>query len=696
MTTRPGPASLDPLFRPRAIAIIGASTDPTKIGGRPVAFLKRAGFPGAILPVNPGQAEVQGLRAYARIEDAPEGIDQAIIAVPAAAADAAVAGCIARGVRAIIMFSAGFGEISEDGAAAQRAIADRCRAAGVRLLGPNALGVMNPGDRVFSTFSASLEQHWPKPGRIAVASQSGAVGTYCFTLLEDRGAGISHLITTGNEADVDVADAIAWLATDPATDVIFSYIEGCRDGVRLRAAFALARANGKRVVVTKVGVSDVGAAATQSHTGTLAGSDAGYAAAFEAEGAFRAASISEAADIAVACSVGPLPRGRRLGVVTVSGGAGAFLADAAAEEGLLLPALPEDTQKEIRTILPFAAPRNPVDSTAQVANDRSLLPRMMDIMLQGARFDTVIAFLGFAGENAGAMEAMMPGLTALRDAHPATRFLFCMRAGPAQRAALLGQGFAVTEEPRAAVRTAAALTWIGTRPAAAAAEEILRAAPLPEGPLDEAACKRILAGAGLPFAPERRASTRDEAVEMAEAIGFPVALKVLSPDLAHKSEAGGVRLNLADVASVAQAWDAMMAKVRAKAPDARIDGALLAPMVTGGVETVLGIHRDPVFGPVAMFGLGGVFVEVLKDVAFALAPLTRDAARALILSVKGSALLQGARGRPAVDLDALADALVALSRFAVAHAEDVASVEINPFIALPQGGVGVDAVILRG
>lgn len=696
MTDRPDPKTLDALFRPRSIAIIGASSDPRKIGGRPVNFLKRAGFKGAIIPINPGSAEVQGLKAYPRIEDAPDGIDQAIVAVPAGMAMAAVEGCIARGVRAIVMFSAGFGEIDEKGLHAQRAIAARCREAGVRLLGPNALGIMNQADGVFSTFSASLEQHWPKPGNIAVASQSGAVGTYCFTLLEDRGAGISHLITTGNESDVDISDAIAWLATDPATDVIFSYLEGARDGARLRSALALARANGKRVVLTKVGVSDVGAAATASHTGTLAGSDAGYAAAFNAAGVFRAETISEAADIAVAMSVGPLPKGRRLGVVTVSGGAGAFLADAASAEGLELPPLPDETQKAIREILPFAAPRNPVDSTAQVANDRTLLPRMMDIMMKGAPFDIVIAYLGFAAENAGAMEAMMPGLTSLRDSYPDTRFLFCMRGPVAAKEALLKQGFPVTVEPRDAVRTAAALAWTGEQGPPRVAEPVAKAAPLPEGALDEAACKRILAAAGVPFAQERTATNATEAVAAAGAIGFPVAMKVLSPDLAHKSEVGGVRLGLADAAAVSEAWDGMMASVRAKAPNARIEGALIAPMIAGGVETVIGMHRDPVFGPVMMFGLGGVFVEVLKDVAFALAPLTPETARKLILSVKGAALLKGARGKPPVDLDALTDALVALSRFAAAHADEVASVEINPFIALPKGGVGVDAVILRG
>ena len=321
---------------------------------------------------------------------------------------------------------------------------------------------------------------------------------------------------------------------------------------------------------------------------------------------------------------------------------------------------------------------------------------MMDIMMKGAPFDIVIAYLGFAAENAGAMEAMMPGLTSLRDSYPDTRFLFCMRGPVAAKEALLKQGFPVTVEPRDAVRTAAALTWTGEQGPPRVAEPVAKAAPLPEGALDEAACKRILAAAGVPFAEERTATNATEAVAAAGAIGFPVAMKVLSPDLAHKSEVGGVRLGLADAAAVSEAWDGMMASVRAKAPNARIEGALVAPMIGGGVETVIGMHRDPVFGPVMMFGLGGVFVEVLKDVAFALAPLTPETARKLILSVKGAALLKGARGKPPVDLDALTDALVALSRFAAAHADEIASVEINPFIALPKGGVGVDAVILRG
>jgi acyl-CoA synthetase (NDP forming) len=692
-------AGLDALFRPGSVAVIGASADPAKIGGRPVDFLKRAGFRGRILPVNPRSPEIQGLPAFASLDDVPGPVDQAIVAVPAAMVAGAVEACARKGVRAVVTFSAGFGETGEEGRRAQEALAARCRAAGMRLLGPNSLGLINPGDGVLSTFSASIGPHWPRPGRIAVASQSGAVATYCYTLLADRGAGISHLVCTGNEAEIDVSACIAWLAEDPATEVILAYLEGCRDGARLRAALRHARARGKRVVAMKVGVSELGAAATASHTGTLAGSDAGYRAAFEEAGVWRAASLSEAADVAAACVAGrSLPKGRRVGVVTTSGGAGAFLADAAAAEGMELPALPGEAQAAIRALLPFAAPRNPVDCTAQVANDRSLLPRMLGIMLEAGRFDLLIAYLGFMGERPDAMERTMPDLRALRDAHPGTRFVLCMRSTREVREALLAEGFPTVVEPAEAMRIAAALAWLGEREEAApgAPGVVPAAAPLP-GPeaLDEAECRRILAEAGIPFVPQRVAATAEEAAGAAAALGFPVALKVLSPDIAHKSDVGGVRLGLRDAGEVRAALAAMMAEVREKAgPGARIGGAIVSPMVTGGVETVLGVTRDPVFGPLVMFGLGGVFLETFKDVAFRIAPVDRATALGMIRSVKGRALLEGARRRPPVDLAALAEAIVALSRFAAAQGEALESAEVNPFIALPAGGVGVDAVIL--
>ncbi|WP_188904361.1 acetate--CoA ligase family protein [Caldovatus sediminis] len=694
---------LDALFRPRSIAIIGASTDPRKLGGRPLANMLRGGFTGRLYPVNPGAREVQGLPAFASLEAIPEPVDQAVIAVPAAAAPDALEACIRKGVRVAVMFSSGFGELGAEGRAVQQRMAARCRESGMRLLGPNCLGVMNPADGVFCTFSGSLtgNRAWPRAGGIGIATQSGAVGTYCYTLLADRGAGISHYVATGNEADVDVAACIAWLAEDEATRVILTYLEGCRDGPRLREALAACAARGKPVVAMKVGVSEAGAAATISHTGTLAGSDAGYQAAFDEAGVWRARSLEEAADVAVACTAGALPRGRRLGVITVSGGAGALLADEAAARGLEMPEIPEEAQKAILALVPFASPRNPVDATAQTGNDRTLLTRMMAIMMGEpdgpARFDVFIAFLAFVAENADAFATVLPALEALRRQRPETAFILSMRGSPEQRRMLLEKGLFLCEDPTEALRTAAALVHFGTRPPMAPAPAVpaTARAPLPDGPLDEAAARRLLAAAGVPFVAERVARSAAEAAEAATALGFPVALKVLSPDLAHKSDVGGVRLGLRDAREVAAAYDAMLREVRAAAPRARIEGALVSPMVQGGVETVLGVHRDPVFGPVVMFGLGGVFVEVFRDVAFRLAPLSREEALAQIDSIRGRALLEGARGRPPVDKGAIADALVALSRFALAHAEEVASVEVNPFIALPGGGLGVDAVILR-
>jgi acyl-CoA synthetase (NDP forming) len=531
---------------------------------------------------------------------------------------------------------------------------------------------------------------------VAIATQSGAVGTYCFTLLADRGAGLSHLITTGNEGDVDVAACIDWLADDPATEVILTYLEGARDGARLLAALEKCRARGKPVVAMKVGTSEIGAAATASHTGTLAGADAGYAAAFEATGVWRAGSLAEAADIAAACTAGGLPRGRRLGVITISGGAGAFLADAAAALALEVPALSAEAQAELRAVVSFAGTRNPVDTTAQIANDKTAFNRMLDLMLRHGKFDLLVGFLAFMAENPERLADQLPEMERLRAAYPETAFLFSLRAPRETRAMLLDKGFASFEDPNDAVRAGAALAWLGERQK----ESRSVASPpppqsLPAGALDEAACRRLLEGAGLPFVPAREVTSAEEACAAAEAMGYPVVLKVLSPDLAHKSEVGGVRLDLRDAAALRAGWDAMMAEVRAKAPRASITGGLVSPMLKGGVETVLGMTRDPVFGPLIMFGLGGVFVEVFRDVGFRLAPLERQEALRLIRSIKGFALLDGARGRPKADLHALADALVALSRFAEAHPE-AQSVEVNPFIALPQGGYGVDAVILRG
>jgi acyl-CoA synthetase (NDP forming) len=539
-------------------------------------------------------------------------------------------------------------------------LARRCRAGGMRLLGPNSLGMFNVHSGIYSTFSSYFDPLWPKTGPVSIVSQSGAFGTYFLAMAVERGLGFSQFVATGNEADVDVAACVEWLADDPETGVIMIYLEGCNDGARLRAAFARAAANRKPVIAMKVGVSEQGVAAIASHTGSLAGSDAVFDAVFREYNVHRAQTLDELVDVAYGCAAGVFPKSNRLGVVTLSGGVGIQMADAAADLGLELPRMPDEAQQKVLAMVPFAGPANPVDTTAQVVNDWTMFTNILGIVADEGNVHSVVSFLAHMGTSTGLMERLKPAFIEVRNRFPEDVFVLCARMPREMADDLTAAGFLIFA-----------------------------------GPINEAHAKRLLGAAGVPFAPERTAKTRDEAVAAANEIGFPVVLKVLSPDIAHKSEAGGVVLGLRNPGDVASGYDAMMARVAARVPDARLQGALVARMIEGGMETVIGTKRDPIFGPVVMFGLGGVYVEVLKDVTLRLAPIDHATAKAMIREIKGYALLAGARGKPPADLDALADALVAMSRFAAAHPE-VTSAEINPFIALPKGGVAVDALIMTG
>ena len=664
-------------------------------GGRS-RFTKR-GFTGAIVPINPNQKEIQGLPAYASIKEAPGEIDQAIIAVPAKAAMQAVDECIAKGVKAAVMFSSGFAETGAEGRAMQVELARRCAAGGMKLVGPNSLGMLNTRIGLYSTFSSYFDPLWPRIGPVGIVSQSGAFGTYFLAIAAERGLGFSHCVATGNEADVDVAECVDWLAGDPDTGVIMIYLEGCRDGARLRAALAKAAANRKPVVAMKVGVSEQGVAAVASHTGSLVGSDAVFDAVFREYNVHRARTVDELVDVAYACSGGVFPKTPRVGVVTISGGVGIQMADAAAELDLELPRMPDAVQQQILKMIPFAGPANPVDATAQVINDWSMFTTILGLVADEGNVDSVISFLAHTGTSPGVMEKLKPELQKVRERFPDRVFMLCARLPREMADEFKDIGFLTFEDPTRAMAAVAALSRLAkgfAKPRAVAAK-VEAAAPLPAGPINEAEAKRLLSAAGISFAVEKTARTRDEAVAAAKAVGFPVVLKVLSPDIAHKTEAGGVVLGLQNAGDVAHGYDTMMQRVQEREPKARIEGALVARMIEGGTETVIGTKRDPIFGPVVMFGLGGVYVEVLKDVTLRLAPIDKETAKAMIRGIKGFPLLDGARGRPPADLDALADTLVAMSRFAAAHPE-VASAEINPFIALPKGGVAVDALILTG
>lgn len=683
---------LDALFRPASVAIVGASADPNKVGGRPLAFLLKAGWRGRLLPVNPNAREVQGVPAYAGLEAIEGPIDQAIVAVPAPQVMAAVEQCLARGVRALQVFSAGFGE-GPAAAALQQRLRERAAAAGARLLGPNSLGLFNAADGFFGTFATALDGAWPRAGSVGVATQSGAFGSYFFGLAQRRGLGFSHFVATGNEADVDVADCIGWMVQDPATRVIVTAIEGCRDGRRFARALQAARAAGKPVLAMKVGASAAGAQAAATHTGALAGADRVFDAVLREAGAFRAGSLQALVDAAYVATIGPLPAGRRLMVVTTSGGIGVLAADAAEAASMTLPPVGDAALAAMRRVAPLADGRNPVDTSAGILGDLSAYARIAACALEATPVDAVLCFLAHVPRNPAHWAQLRAPLAALRAAHPRQTFAVAALADEAVTAELEAQGFAVFADPGAAVHALASCApRPATEPGAASPEG--PALALPAGPLSEHAAKQALAAAGIAFAPERFVRDADEAVAAASALGWPVVLKIVSPDIAHKTEAGGVVTGLADEAALRAALPAMRQRVAAARPGARLEGFVLARQLAGGVEVLVGTRRDPVFGPVVTVGAGGVLAELLDDVCVRPAPVDAAAASRMLHATRVGRLLAGWRGAPAADEAALARQVARLSQLAWAARERVAAIELNPVLARPDGAFALDALIV--
>ncbi|MGH6627278.1 MAG: acetate--CoA ligase family protein [Burkholderiaceae bacterium] len=690
--------SLSALFAPRSIAIVGASATPGKIGGIPLDYALRFGFEGALYAVNPRGGMVQGLPAYPSLEAIGAPVDLAIFAVPQALVPAALDDAVAAGVKGVALFSSGFAEVGPEGAAAQQRLAAKARAAGIRLIGPNCLGFMHLAHKVYATFSPAPGVGRVAPGRIGLVSQSGAFGAYAYSMARERGIGLSLWATTGNEADVQLADCLAWLAQDPGTDVIMAYLEGCRDGPKLRAALALAQAHGKPVVMVKVGTTALGAEAAASHTASLAGNDAVYDAIFRQYGVLRAHTLSEFFDLAASAAIARAPRDRSIGLFTLSGGVGAMMADEASAAGLDVLPLSDAAQQTLRSWVPFAAPRNPVDITGQVTNDLTLMERSAQLMLQDRRFGSWMGFLAAAGASDAFWPVLRALVAGLRASHPETVLAISTLLSPERRAELEALGCLVFADPSVGIRTIAALARHAERPAVPApATPAVAPLRLPAGTLSEPHSLALLAEAGVSVVEHHLVHTADKAALALTALGGEIALKIASADIPHKSDIGGVALGLRSAAQVRTAFERILASAGAAQPRARVDGVLAARMVRGGVECIAGVHRDPVFGPVLMFGLGGVHVETLRDVSLRALPVTRADVNAMVRELRALPLLQGARGQPAADLESIADMLLALADFAMAAGDTLESAEINPLIARPaaQGGcMAVDALVV--
>lgn len=695
------PQALKALFDPKTIAIIGASNDVRKFGGRPIRYMLEAGYNGTIYPINPRDAEVQGLKAYKDVRDVPEIVDMAVVSIPAPGVVDQVRACAEAGVRSVVIFSSGFAEVGDDadGQRWQRELVEIAQSSNTRLVGPNCMGILNTKIWSIGTFASAFEHGWPRHGGVVIASQSGAVGSHMMVLARERGLGIHGFVTTGNECDVDVSECLAYLAADDDTTVIAAYLEGCQKPDLLIAALETARRNRKPVVMMKVGASEIGAGAASTHTASLAGADDVFDAVFRQYGAHRVHSLEEMMDVSAACAAGAYPDGRNLGIVTVSGGVGVICSDTAVRYGLDVPELPQKAQAELKALMPFAAVRNPVDTTAQMLNDMNLLKRNTEVLLDHGNCDAILIFLTSIGFSPTMMPPLREILREIREQYPDRLIVGSMMLKPEDQELFEQLRYMNFEDPCRAIAVIAALAAINegfNRPVADAPPALpagARTAPLEM--LNEVDTTALLRDAGVPTVDNRLATSRDDAVAAAVAVGLPVVMKIVSADIQHKSDVGGVRLGLANADAVAAAYDDIMAAVAEKAPTAGIDGVLIAPMVAGGVETILGTHTDPVFGPVVLFGLGGIFVEVLKDVTFRVAPFGIDEAHRMIREVKGYPMLEGVRGQPPADVDALAEALARLSVYAAAERDRIESIDLNPFLVLPkgQGALAVDALV---
>jgi acetate---CoA ligase (ADP-forming) len=689
------PTTLDPLLAPRSVAIIGASNDPTRISGRSVRYLRESGYSGGLYPVNPTRTTVQGLPAFPSLGDLPEVPEVVIVAVTADRAVEALAEAAAAGVKGAVVFSSGFAELGEHGVWLQCRVSELAATSGMRVVGPNCLGVFNARERFFGTFASALDRELPIDGPVAVASQSGAYGAHLYSLARRRRVAVGYMITTGNEADVDVAEAIGWLAARDDVEVILGYAEGIRDGERFLEAVRVAHEHQTPVIFLKTGRSEVGVRAASSHTAALAVSDDVFETVCEEYGVLRVTTTEEQLEAAYGCLRGLRPPGRRLGIVTLSGGMGVQICDAADRHGLEVPPLPNDVQTTLGGRFPYASFANPIDVTAQALQDWDLFDASLDVALSSDRYDAVIASLHtvplaplFAVRLQQAFEAAMAR-------YPRRLVVVSCLAEPETVRAYEDAGLLVFEDSDRAVATIAML---------ARANEALASA-IPDRRNDpgsvielttgsEVESKRLLATAGVPVLQERLVTSSDDAVAAADELGYPVALKVVSPDVLHKTDVGGVVLGVADSAGARVAYADIHERVRAATADARVSGVLVTPMAPPGVDVIIGSHRDPLFGPVVMFGLGGVFVEILRDVALALAPLDQEAALKMIRSIRGYPLLAGARGAERADIDALARAIVALSEFAAANSDTVQSVDVNPLRVFGSGAAALDAVIV--
>lgn len=695
--------SLDPVVRPDVIAVIGCSRKPGTIGYQIVDNLLEHGYTGALHLVNPNVRAVHSIPTKASVLDIEGPVDLAVITVPKELVLGVAEQCGQKGVRAMVVITAGFKEIGPAGAERERALRDVARRYGMRLVGPNCLGVLNTDPDV--SMNATFAPVMPPPGPVSFMSQSGAMGVTILDYAAEYGIGINQFISVGNKADISGNDLIQYWGQDPATRVILMYLENFGNPQKF-ARIAREVTRTKPIIAVKSGRTASGARAASSHTGALAGLDSAIDALLTQYGVIRVDTVMDLFDLAMAFSLLPLPQGDRVAIITNAGGPGIIIADACEAAGLTIAELSSETQRALRSYLPEeASVRNPVDMIASATADhyrRALIEVLNDDTVDGA----IAAFVPPLGVSQRDVAAAIVEARRTCPGKPILAVLMGREGLPQGRAELKEVGVPAYIFPESAARALAAMVrysgWV-QRPAGTIARYedmrddviggIIRAQRNAGGGyLSADDARTVLRAAGIPVVESRRATTAEEAVAAATTLGLPVVLKVLSPDIVHKTDVGGVELDLRTTDDVRSAFERIVERVRVNAPDAEIEGVQVEQYVRGGRETIIGTSVDPAFGPVLMFGLGGIHVEALRDVVFRVHPLTDSDAREMTHEIRGVRLLDGIRGEPPADRDVLADVIQRVSQLVGNH-PDIVELDVNPFVVFEAGGIAVDARI---
>jgi acyl-CoA synthetase (NDP forming) len=703
------PEELARTFAPRSVAVVGVSTNPASFGS--ITFANIAGpgrFQGPVYMVNAKYERIGEARCYPSIAALPETPDCVFIAVPLDAVEAVVKECALRGVGGVVLFSSGFAETAlPERVAQQQRLVEIARGANMRLLGPNCVGFMNYGLGVIGTFGTASYKGAPRPGAIGLVSQSGAVGA-ALAQAQEHGTALSHLLTCGNASDIDVADEVAYLAADPACSAIACLFEGMADPSRFLAAAALCKEAGKPLVVHKLGTSERGAQAAVSHTGSVAGSQAAYRAAFEQAGVIMVDEVEALLDTCSFFAKAPAPKARGVAVAAVSGGACIMLADKAELHGIDLPHPQSATMEVLERLIPvYGAPGNPCDMTAQVLSTPQHLHECFEALMADPQYGALVVPHTYAYAPATARIAILGKAAAQHGKIACNVWLTQHLEGPGAIESEQNPHVATFRSMNHCMAALAAwhkqASWLaGQRPrvdrlsASGAREEAARLIDAsPNATLTEREAKEVLAAYGVPVVREVLVNSADDAASAAAQVGMPVVLKVESPDIPHKTEAGVLRLNLKSEAEVRAAYEEVMRNAHAVSPAPRITGVLVQPMVPQGTEIMVGARVDPHFGPMIVVGLGGIFVELLKDTAVRLAPVDLREARAMLGELKAQRVLDGFRGAEPVDRERLAQVVARISEFVEDQHTRISELDVNPLICAGERIMAVDALIAK-